>query len=111
MAAVTACASSTFAGQALGLSSNDLAAKVNVGEARVVMRKSKSSSSSIWYVLLDVKHCFSFAIWCFDCRVKCGNLSAIVLVRNFEDCQSYFMGSKVFECCDPRFVLLLNFST
>ncbi|OAE19051.1 hypothetical protein AXG93_2839s1470 [Marchantia polymorpha subsp. ruderalis] len=50
MAAVTACASATFAGQALGASSNALASKVNVGEARIVMRKtSKSASSSIWY--------------------------------------------------------------
>ncbi|BBN16490.1 light-harvesting complex II chlorophyll a/b binding protein 2 [Marchantia polymorpha subsp. ruderalis] len=50
MAAATACASSTFAGQALGASSNALAAKVNVGEARVVMRKTvKSTPTSIWY--------------------------------------------------------------
>ncbi|KAG6550450.1 hypothetical protein Mapa_007992 [Marchantia paleacea] len=51
MASVTACASSSLAGQALGASSNQLAAKVNVGEARVVMRKtgSKAASSSIWY--------------------------------------------------------------
>ncbi|CAM6090813.1 unnamed protein product [Calypogeia fissa] len=47
MAAVTACASSTLAGQALGQSSNALAAKVNVGEARVSMKK--GVSESIWY--------------------------------------------------------------
>jgi light-harvesting complex II chlorophyll a/b binding protein 2 len=51
MAAVTACASTSLAGQALGLSSNALAGKVNVGEARVTMRKPSkgSSSTSIWY--------------------------------------------------------------
>ncbi|OAE23651.1 hypothetical protein AXG93_3014s1010 [Marchantia polymorpha subsp. ruderalis] len=51
MASVTACASTSLAGQALGASSNQLAAKVNVGDARVVMRKtgSKAASSSIWY--------------------------------------------------------------
>ncbi|CAM6129945.1 unnamed protein product [Calypogeia fissa] len=38
MAAVSACASSSFAGQALGLSSNALAGKANVGEPRVSMK-------------------------------------------------------------------------
>ncbi|KAG6544359.1 hypothetical protein Mapa_014193 [Marchantia paleacea] len=48
MATATACASTSLAGQALGASSNELAKKVNVGEARVVMRKG-SAPSSIWY--------------------------------------------------------------
>jgi light-harvesting complex II chlorophyll a/b binding protein 2 len=50
MAAATACASTSLAGQALGASSNALAAKVNVGEARVNMRTIKSKQpSSTWY--------------------------------------------------------------
>jgi hypothetical protein len=44
MAAMTL--STSLAGQALGLSSNALAAKVNVGEARVSM---KGPSGSPWY--------------------------------------------------------------
>ncbi|KAG6544361.1 hypothetical protein Mapa_014195 [Marchantia paleacea] len=50
MASATACASTVLAGQALGASSNALAAKVNVGVARVVMRKTvKTTPTSIWY--------------------------------------------------------------
>jgi light-harvesting complex II chlorophyll a/b binding protein 2 len=50
MAAATACASTSLAGQALGLSGNALAGKVNVGEARVTMRQTiKNKPTSIWY--------------------------------------------------------------
>ena len=54
MAAVTACASTALAGQSLLRQSNELARKVNLGEARVTMRKSASKSAtsgSIWSVL------------------------------------------------------------
>ena len=54
MAAVTACASTALAGQSLLRQSNELARNVNLGEARVTMRKSASKSAasgSIWSVL------------------------------------------------------------
>jgi hypothetical protein len=54
MAAATACASTALAGQSLLRQSNELARNVNLGEARVTMRKSASkstSSGSIWSVL------------------------------------------------------------
>ena len=56
MAAATACASTALAGQSLLKQSNELARKVNVGEARVTMRKTASksqSSDSIWWVASD----------------------------------------------------------
>lgn len=48
--AATAVSASTFVGQALGLSGNALTQKVNVGEARVVMRKTSKAAApaSIW---------------------------------------------------------------
>ena len=54
MAAVTACASTALVGQSLLRQSNELARNVNLGEARVTMRKSASKSAasgSIWSVL------------------------------------------------------------
>jgi light-harvesting complex II chlorophyll a/b binding protein 1/light-harvesting complex II chlorophyll a/b binding protein 2 len=51
MAAATACASTALAGQSLLKQSNELARNVNLGEARVTMRKSASKSAasgSIW---------------------------------------------------------------
>ena len=54
MAAATACTSTALAGQSLLKQSNDLARNVNLGEARVTMRKSASKSAasgSIWWVL------------------------------------------------------------
>lgn len=49
MATATACASTALAGQSLLKQSNELARNVNLGEARVTMRKS-ASSGSIWSV-------------------------------------------------------------
>lgn len=57
MAAATAFASTALAGQSLLKQSNELARKVNVGEARVTMRKTASktqSSDSIWWVMIYV---------------------------------------------------------
>jgi hypothetical protein len=51
MAAATACTSTALAGQSLLKKSNELARNVNLGEARVTMRKSASKSTasgSIW---------------------------------------------------------------
>jgi light-harvesting complex II chlorophyll a/b binding protein 2 len=48
MAAATACASTSLAGQSLLRPVNELARKVGTNEARVTMRKS-SSSTSFWY--------------------------------------------------------------
>ncbi|CAM6093730.1 unnamed protein product [Calypogeia fissa] len=47
MAAATTCASTSLAGQALGLSSNALAGKVNVGEARLSVKA--KAADRVWY--------------------------------------------------------------
>jgi light-harvesting complex II chlorophyll a/b binding protein 1/light-harvesting complex II chlorophyll a/b binding protein 2 len=54
MATAIACASTALTGQSLLRQGNELASNVNLGEARVTMRKSASKSSasgSIWSVL------------------------------------------------------------
>jgi hypothetical protein len=65
MAAATACASTALAGQSLLKPVNELSRKVGTSEARITMRKSKSSSSdSIWYVPFHWHGHFSgFAHW------------------------------------------------
>ncbi|CAM6120936.1 unnamed protein product [Calypogeia fissa] len=49
MAAATTCASTSLAGQALDLSSNALAGKVNVGEARLSINAKAKATDTIGY--------------------------------------------------------------
>ncbi|CAM6096100.1 unnamed protein product [Calypogeia fissa] len=49
MAAETTCASTSLAGQAVDLSSNALAGKVNVGEAHLSMKTKVKASDNIGY--------------------------------------------------------------
>jgi len=68
MASATACASTAFAGQTLLKQSSELSRKVGSNEARVQMRGSKSSSSSIWFDLsqLLISHTYSTSYSAFS---------------------------------------------
>lgn len=65
MAAATACASTSLAGQSLLQPANELARKVGTSQARITMRKASSGNSgSYWYVFFAYALGFQFSRQC-----------------------------------------------
>ena len=63
MAAATACASTSLAGQALLRPASELSRKVGANEARVTMRKAASQGTSYWYVCRSLHLALSVTMW------------------------------------------------